>query len=72
MRVSHLSQEPHNLKPEPLYVPRCSHIHTAFLYLGPSTSFCSSNKYGSKPGTPASTQKKPAEVSYWSQDEVEF
>ncbi|CAL9695972.1 unnamed protein product [Knipowitschia caucasica] len=28
----------------------------------PSTSFCSSNKYGSKPGTPASSQKKPAEV----------
>uniref|UniRef100_A0A8C7LNH1 Jade family PHD finger 3 n=1 Tax=Oncorhynchus mykiss TaxID=8022 RepID=A0A8C7LNH1_ONCMY len=29
---------------------------------GPSTSFCSSNKYGSKPGTPASVPKKPAEV----------
>lgn len=28
----------------------------------PSTSFCSSNKYGSKPGTPASNPKKPAEV----------
>ncbi|XP_034149766.1 protein Jade-3 [Esox lucius] len=28
----------------------------------PSTSFCSSNKYGSKPGTPASMPKKPAEV----------
>ncbi|XP_076582660.1 protein Jade-3 isoform X1 [Chaetodon auriga] len=28
----------------------------------PSTSFCSSNKYGSKPGTPASNHKKPAEV----------
>ncbi|XP_042178726.1 protein Jade-3 [Oncorhynchus tshawytscha] len=28
----------------------------------PSTSFCSSNKYGSKPGTPASVPKKPAEV----------
>uniref|UniRef100_A0A667YKF1 Jade family PHD finger 3 n=1 Tax=Myripristis murdjan TaxID=586833 RepID=A0A667YKF1_9TELE len=28
----------------------------------PSTSFCSSNKYGSKHGTPASNQKKPAEV----------
>lgn len=28
----------------------------------PSTSFCSSNKYGSKPGTPVSSQKKPAEV----------
>ncbi|KAK7888755.1 hypothetical protein WMY93_024315 [Mugilogobius chulae] len=28
----------------------------------PSTSFCSSNKYGSKLGTPASSQKKPAEV----------
>uniref|UniRef100_A0AAZ3RTU6 Uncharacterized protein n=1 Tax=Oncorhynchus tshawytscha TaxID=74940 RepID=A0AAZ3RTU6_ONCTS len=29
---------------------------------GPSTSFCSSNKYGSKPGTPAPMPKKPAEV----------
>uniref|UniRef100_A0A3P8TKH8 Jade family PHD finger 3 n=2 Tax=Amphiprion percula TaxID=161767 RepID=A0A3P8TKH8_AMPPE len=28
----------------------------------PSTSFCSSNKYGSKPETPASNPKKPAEV----------
>nr|XP_046155855.1 protein Jade-3-like [Oncorhynchus gorbuscha] len=28
----------------------------------PSTSFCSSNKYGSKPGTPAPMPKKPAEV----------
>ncbi|XP_030228039.1 protein Jade-3 [Gadus morhua] len=28
----------------------------------PSTSFCSTNKYGSKPGTPACSQKKPAEV----------
>ncbi|KAJ0032129.1 hypothetical protein NQD34_002210 [Periophthalmus magnuspinnatus] len=28
----------------------------------PSTSFCSSSKYGSKLGTPASSQKKPAEV----------
>ncbi|XP_047442577.1 protein Jade-3 [Mugil cephalus] len=28
----------------------------------PSTSFCSSNQYGSKPGTPASNPKKPAEV----------
>ncbi|KAK6320737.1 hypothetical protein J4Q44_G00098440 [Coregonus suidteri] len=28
----------------------------------PSTSFCSSNKYGSKPGTPASMPRKPAEV----------
>lgn len=28
----------------------------------PSTSFCSNNKYGSKPGTPASSQKKLAEV----------
>nr|XP_043870857.1 protein Jade-3 [Solea senegalensis] len=28
----------------------------------PSTSFCSSHKYGSKPGTPASNPKKPAEV----------
>ncbi|KAL1023415.1 hypothetical protein UPYG_G00040560 [Umbra pygmaea] len=28
----------------------------------PSTSFCSSNKHGSKPGTPASMPKKPAEV----------
>lgn len=28
----------------------------------PSTSFCSSNKYGSKSGTPASDPKKPAEV----------
>ncbi|XP_074524289.1 protein Jade-3 [Halichoeres trimaculatus] len=28
----------------------------------PSTSFCSSNKYGAKHGTPASDQKKPAEV----------
>ncbi|XP_034557846.1 protein Jade-3 [Notolabrus celidotus] len=28
----------------------------------PSTSFCSSNKYGGKHGTPASDQKKPAEV----------
>nr|XP_020459175.1 protein Jade-3 isoform X2 [Monopterus albus] len=28
----------------------------------PSTSFCSSSKYGSKPGTPASNPKKPAEV----------
>ncbi|XP_041790926.1 protein Jade-3 [Chelmon rostratus] len=28
----------------------------------PSTSFCSSNKYGSKPGTPISNPKKPAEV----------
>ncbi|CAL8255606.1 unnamed protein product [Merluccius merluccius] len=28
----------------------------------PSTSFCSKNKYGSKPGTPACSQKKPAEV----------
>ncbi|XP_069560218.1 protein Jade-3 [Brachyistius frenatus] len=28
----------------------------------PSTSFCSSNKYGSKLGTPASNPKKPAEV----------
>ncbi|XP_034036503.1 protein Jade-3 isoform X2 [Thalassophryne amazonica] len=28
----------------------------------PSTSFCSSNKHGSKPGTPASNPKKPAEV----------
>uniref|UniRef100_A0A3Q3GLH1 Jade family PHD finger 3 n=1 Tax=Labrus bergylta TaxID=56723 RepID=A0A3Q3GLH1_9LABR len=28
----------------------------------PSTSFCSSNKYGGKPETPASNQKKPAEV----------
>ncbi|AWP11399.1 putative protein Jade-3 [Scophthalmus maximus] len=28
----------------------------------PSTSFCSSTKYGGKPGTPASNPKKPAEV----------
>ncbi|XP_028442821.1 protein Jade-3 isoform X2 [Perca flavescens] len=28
----------------------------------PSTSFCSSNKYGGKPETPASNPKKPAEV----------
>ncbi|XP_052381569.1 protein Jade-3-like [Oncorhynchus keta] len=28
----------------------------------PSTSFCSSNTYGSKPGTPAPMPKKPAEV----------
>ncbi|XP_053709625.1 protein Jade-3 [Synchiropus splendidus] len=28
----------------------------------PSTSFCSSKRYGSKLGTPASSQKKPAEV----------
>uniref|UniRef100_H3CZ87 Jade family PHD finger 3 n=1 Tax=Tetraodon nigroviridis TaxID=99883 RepID=H3CZ87_TETNG len=28
----------------------------------PSTSFCSSNKNGSKPGTPASNPKRPAEV----------
>ncbi|XP_054644649.1 protein Jade-3 isoform X3 [Dunckerocampus dactyliophorus] len=28
----------------------------------PSTSFCSSNKYGSKPGTPAPDPRKPAEV----------
>ncbi|XP_070687809.1 protein Jade-3 [Pempheris klunzingeri] len=28
----------------------------------PSTSFCSSNKYGGKSGTPMSNQKKPAEV----------
>ncbi|XP_070297115.1 protein Jade-3 [Salvelinus sp. IW2-2015] len=28
----------------------------------PSTSFCSSNKHGSKPGTPAPMPKKPAEV----------
>ncbi|KAF7650750.1 hypothetical protein LDENG_00121350 [Lucifuga dentata] len=28
----------------------------------PSTSFCSSTKHGSKPGTPASNPKKPAEV----------
>uniref|UniRef100_UPI0037E73DF2 protein Jade-3 n=1 Tax=Semicossyphus pulcher TaxID=241346 RepID=UPI0037E73DF2 len=28
----------------------------------PSTSFCSSNKYGGKHGTPSSSQKKPAEV----------
>ncbi|XP_017279021.1 protein Jade-3 isoform X2 [Kryptolebias marmoratus] len=28
----------------------------------PSTSFCFANKYGSKPGTPVSNPKKPAEV----------
>lgn len=38
-------------------------INTLFLYLGPSTSFCFSNKYGDKSGTPASDLKKPAEVS---------
>lgn len=34
------------------------------LQSGPSTSFCSSHKYGGgKPEAPASNQKKPAEVS---------
>ncbi|XP_068175332.1 protein Jade-3 isoform X2 [Antennarius striatus] len=33
-----------------------------FIYAGPSTSFFSSNKDGSNHGTPASHQKKPAEV----------
>lgn len=38
------------------------YLHFLGLHLGPSTSYFSSNKYDSKPGTPASNPKKPAEV----------
>ena len=54
---------PHSLDWTVFYFLLCYLIKSLFLHLGPSTSFCSSNKYGSKPGTPASNPKKPAEVS---------
>lgn len=60
MRVSHDSAQPEQLVP---FHPEFFHSRSPSLTLGPSTSFCSSNKYGSKAGTPASSQKKPAEVS---------